>query len=68
MAVCKQRATHQIDSDHESLEQLTTEELHGLDRTKIYVNMRMMNSGKSVKFHIDKESSEHLYQNVRQSC
>ena len=26
-AVCKQRATHQIDSNHESVEQLTTEEV-----------------------------------------
>ena len=47
-AVFKQQATHQMDSDDESVEQVTNEEVHRLDRTKIYVNMRMVNSGKSV--------------------
>ena len=45
--VCTQRATHQID-DHESLEQLTTEEVHRLDRSNIYVKMRILNSDESV--------------------
>ena len=55
-AMCKQRATQQIYSDRESVEQLTTEKVYRQYRTTIYVKMRMVNSGKSVKFHINTRS------------